>query len=159
MAISEIIAQFSKMFDKTNKKVCSNCPQAKPNSTVADCRDNSAYIAKEAGCCSKCYSVPGYFYDTDDFAGKCGDETLKLRDDTIAKFKQNYGYDEKYGFFDNGMKRCRIPREYRSVACLGFMCDSIPNYYRKRRLAKKLVKELLAIRDYAFWDDFIKEVK
>ena len=65
MTTSEIAAQFSKIFDKSNKKVCSNCPRAEPNSTVAGCRDNHTYISKEAGCCSRCYGVPGYFYADD----------------------------------------------------------------------------------------------
>jgi len=52
MTISEIVAQFSKIFDKSNKKVCSNCPQANPKSTVADCAGSSVFISKEAGCCS-----------------------------------------------------------------------------------------------------------
>src|SRR3989304_6743723 len=107
MTISEIAAQFSKMFDKSNKKVCSNCPKASPNSMVADCRDNSGFVSREAGCCSRCFSLPGYFY-RGDF------KTTKLKDDVVAKLKQNYGYDEKYGFFNNDIKQCLIPREFRS---------------------------------------------
>jgi len=48
-----------------------------------------------------------------------------LKDKVVARLKQNYGYDEKYGFFDNNLKQCHIPREYRSETCLGFMCSNI----------------------------------
>lgn len=93
------------IFDPANKRVCSDCPCASSGSTVDDCV--GTYISKEAGCCSRCARGGGYF------------STKKQEN----KLKKKYGWDDKYGFFNNSIKECMLPREVRSETCLTYTCE------------------------------------
>jgi hypothetical protein len=64
----------------------------------------------EDHCCNECAEKNGWF--TNSF-------------DRVNMYKLEFGFDPKYGFLDNETKACKIPRNYRSVRCQGWICGKV----------------------------------
>jgi hypothetical protein len=129
-------AELSKIFDTANLKVCSDCPLAKidKNKTIEDAEKSGHLESKEAGCCSRCAHASGYF--------TAFSVSKKRREHCIDILKKKYGWDDKYGFFNNVNKKCRIPRVWRSYACLSHSCCYL--------------REELKDKDYYYFMPFIR---
>jgi hypothetical protein len=104
-AIRDVTRNLEHIFKTPNADICSKC------TAYSDEKGNE----HNRGCCRNCASMYGHFHKVNDgIDGK-----------PAAKLLKNYWWDDVYGYFNPIDMRCGLPREYRSVVCLSFMCAKV----------------------------------
>jgi hypothetical protein len=106
--IIRICDELETIFQPINSTICANCPN--PISPFTDTPNNNESVRpKINGCCTNCASTGGYWY----------------KNYVINYLKKRFGFDNKFGFFDDTKKCCILPRANRSSTCLGYRCGVV----------------------------------
>ena len=103
-------------------------------------KDNLCALCDET-CCVHCAEKEGFYFVNND-----NDERFKSQ---IEALKNEYAFDNQYGFFDNENKNCRIPRRIRSIKCQSYFCKRAQKYLNDNFKAKQKIETLCDEMRYA----------
>jgi hypothetical protein len=123
----KIIIKHSKIleeiFDGINMRICSKCPKTTQSN-------------KPTGCCVKCATNDGYYAFINAFPTNNPSFCIH---EVIIKIKKEFKFNKNYGFFNNDIKKCKLPRHLRSNTCLSYTCDDMKLSKEQHSQAKESV--------------------
>ena len=114
------------IFNRKNKEICSNCPR---------------HPGIDGGCCRACQENAGHFKR----------EEFSIMSEAIIQYGFRNVKNGPGGFFGKD-KKCVLPRQLRSLNCLGYRCEKMKLTEDEHILLKYAIAKIKIEREIHDWD-------